>query len=94
MNFKIEFKSKCNQPCAKRKKKVLFGFRSSIDGEQSEQQQQPINDIFMSSNSSFIRKLNDRKRTEPYVLCQIFADGQSLCIPVQTSFKSFTNRWR
>ena len=71
-----------------------FCFRSSIDGEQSEQQQQPGNDIFMSNSSSFIRSLIDRKRTEPYVLCQIFADGQSLCMPVQTSFKSFTNRWK
>lgn len=71
-----------------------FCCRSSIDGEQSEQQQQPVNDIFVSNNSSFIRSLSDRKRTEPYALCQIFADGQSLCMPVQTSFKSFTNRWK
>ncbi|CAF3765663.1 unnamed protein product, partial [Rotaria sordida] len=71
---------------------------ASVDGERTQQQQQqqsqqPINDIFFSNNSSFIRNLSDTKRSEPYVLCQIFSDGQSLCMPVQTSFKSFTDKW-
>ncbi|CAF4625955.1 unnamed protein product [Rotaria sp. Silwood2] len=73
---------------------------ASIDGERTQQQQQqqqqsqqPINDIFFSNNSSFIRNLNDAKHSEPYVLCQVFSDGQSLCMPVQTSFKSFTDKW-
>ncbi|CAF3394201.1 unnamed protein product [Rotaria sp. Silwood1] len=73
---------------------------SSIDGERTQQQQQqqqqaqqPINDIFFSNSSSFIRNLSDTKRSEPYVLCQVYSDGQSLCMPVQTSFKSFTDKW-
>ncbi len=65
---------------------------ASVDGERT--QQQPINDIFFSNSSSFIRNLSDTRRTEPYVLCQIFSDGQSLCMPVQTSFKTFTDRWK
>jgi hypothetical protein len=65
---------------------------SSVDSERT-QSQQPINDIFFSNSSSFIRNLSDIERSEPYVLCQIFSDGQSLCLPVQTSFKSFTDKW-
>ncbi len=71
----------------------FFVHSTSIDGERT-QQQQPINDIFVSNSSSFIRNLSDTKRSEPYVLCQIFSDGQSLCMPVQTSFKSFTDKWK
>ncbi|UJR36681.1 hypothetical protein I4U23_029398 [Adineta vaga] len=69
---------------------------SSIDGDRTQQQQQteqPISDIFFSNNPSFIRNLSDAKRSEPYVLCQIFADGQSLCNPLQTSYKSFIDKW-
>ncbi len=70
----------------------VFIHSASVDGERT--QQQPINDIFFSNTSSFIRNLSDTKRSEPYVLCQVFSDGQSLCMPVQTSFKSFTDRWK
>ncbi|CAF1030237.1 unnamed protein product [Adineta ricciae] len=71
---------------------------SSIDGDRTQPQQQqspvqPTNDIFFSNNPSFIRNLSDVKRSEPYVLCQVFSDGQSLCMPVQTSYKSFTDKW-
>ncbi|CAF3762751.1 unnamed protein product [Rotaria magnacalcarata] len=62
----------------------------SVDGERP---QQASNDLFLSKNSSFIRNLNDTKHSEPYVVCQIFSDGQPLCMPVQTSFKSFNDRW-
>ncbi|CAF1302350.1 unnamed protein product [Adineta steineri] len=62
----------------------------SLDGERP---QTPINDLFFSENSTFIRNLNDTKRSEPFVVCQIFSDGQSLCLPVQTSFKSFVDKW-
>jgi hypothetical protein len=70
---------------------ILFIFlpSGSVDGERP---QQAINDLFFSNNSSFIRNLNDTKRSEPYVLCQVFSDGQSLCLPVQTSFKSFIDK--
>jgi hypothetical protein len=77
--------------------RFICHYSNSIDGErtqQQQQQQQPINDIFFSNNSSFIRNLSDTKRSEPYVLCQVFVDGQALCMPVQTSFKSFTDRWK
>ncbi len=63
----------------------------SLDGQRP---QQPIKDLFYSNNSSFIRNLNDTKRSEPFVICQVFSDGQSLCLPVQTSFKSFTDKWK
>lgn len=66
---------------------------TSVDGDRQQQQQTPINDIFYSNNSSFVRNLTDSKRSEPYVLCQIFSDGQALCLPVQTSFKSFSDKW-
>ncbi|CAF1257480.1 unnamed protein product [Rotaria magnacalcarata] len=70
---------------------------NSVDGErtqqQQQQQQQSNNDTFFANSSSFIRTLNDGKRSEPYVLCQVFSDGQSLCMPVQSSFKSFTEKW-
>ncbi len=72
----------------------FFSFSTSVDGERTQQQQPPINDIFFSNSSSFIRNLSDKKRSEPYVLCQIFSDGQTLCMPVQTSFKSFTDKWK
>ncbi|CAF1354755.1 unnamed protein product [Rotaria sp. Silwood1] len=62
----------------------------SVDGERS---QQSINDLFLSKNSSFVRNLNDTKHSEPYVICQVFSDGQPLCMPVQTSFKSFIDKW-
>jgi len=41
-----------------------------------------------------MRNLNDTKRGEPYVVWQIFSDAQALCLPVQTSFKSFVDRWK
>ncbi|CAF1247836.1 unnamed protein product [Adineta steineri] len=70
---------------------------SSIDGErtqqQQQQQQQPLNDTIFSTSSAFGRNLTDSKRSEPYVLCQIYSDGQSLCMPIQTSYKSFTDKW-
>ena len=69
----------------------FFLFSGSVDGERP---QQSVNDLFYSNNPKFVRNLNDSKRSEPYVLCQIFSDGQSLCLPVQTSFKSFTDRWK
>jgi hypothetical protein len=69
----------------------LFFSSGSLDGERP---QAPINDLFFSDNSSFMRNLNDTKRGEPYVVCQIFSDGQALCLPVQTSFKSFVDRWK
>jgi len=73
----------------------FFRISTSVDGDRQQQQQQTsINDIFYSNNSSFVRNLNDVKRSEPYVLCQIFSDGQALCLPVQTSFKSFSDKWK
>jgi len=66
-------------------------FSGSVDGERV---QQNLNDLFYSTNPSFVRKLNDIKRSEPYVVCQIFSDGEPLCLPVQTSFKSFTDKWK
>ena len=94
MNLKIVFKSKCNLAVDYYLIEIFFSFirSASVDGERT--QQQPINDIFFSNSSSFIRNLSDTRRIEPYVLCQIFSDGQSLCMPVQTSFKSFTDRWK
>lgn len=76
-----------------------FFFSTSIDGDRTQQQQQhqhqqPNNDIYFSNSSSFIRNLSDKRRSEPYVLCQIFSDGQPLCMPVQTSYKSFNDKWK
>jgi hypothetical protein len=69
----------------------LFLSSGSVDGERP---QQASNDLFLSKNSSFIRNLNDTKHSEPYVVCQVFSDGQPLCMPVQTSYKSFYDRWK
>ncbi|CAF0807142.1 unnamed protein product [Didymodactylos carnosus] len=60
----------------------------SLEGERP---QQNISDIF--TRHSFVRNQNDSKRNEPYVLCQIFSDQQPLCLPVQTSYKAFTDKW-
>ena len=62
-----------------------------MDGEKP---QPPVSDLFYADNPSFIRNLNDTKRSEPYVTCQVFSDGQPLCMPVQTSFKSFVDKWK
>jgi len=29
-----------------------------------------------------------------YVTCQVYADGRALALPVQTSYKPFTTRWK
>jgi len=29
-----------------------------------------------------------------YVTCQVFADGRKLVLPVQTSYKAFSKRWK
>jgi len=29
-----------------------------------------------------------------FVTCQVFADGRKLVLPVQTSYKAFTKRWK
>lgn len=68
-----------------------YNFSCSVDGERPEQS---INELFQLQTSSFVRNLNDTKHNEPYVICQVFSDGQPLCLPVQTSFKSFTDKWK
>ncbi|CAF0788559.1 unnamed protein product [Adineta ricciae] len=62
----------------------------SLDGERL---QPSTHDLFFSDSPSFARNLNDTKRSEPFVVCQVFSDGQPLCLPVQTSFKSFVDKW-
>ncbi|CAF1482291.1 unnamed protein product, partial [Didymodactylos carnosus] len=62
-----------------------------IGSLEDEYPQQNIHDVFTSH--SLVQNQNDSKCNQPYVLCQIFSDQQPLCLPVQTSYKTFSDKW-
>jgi len=38
--------------------------------------------------------LHQQEKADLMVVCQIFADGQAMALPVTTSYKPFSVRWR
>ena len=71
-------------------KKKIFPHRGTLDGHKERQQfDKLLEDPMLKFCGLYQQETADLK-----VVCQVFADNRPLALPVCTSYKPFTTRWK
>lgn len=65
-------------------------FRGTLEGKRSK----PEYDKLLSDPMLKFSGLYQEGCSDLYVTCQVLCDGVPLALPVTTSYKAFTNRWK
>lgn len=69
---------------------VLFLCRGSLEGKREQKSYKALLEDPMLKFSG----LYQETCSDLYVTCQVFAEGKPLALPVRTSYKAFSTRWK
>lgn len=67
-----------------------FHFRGTLDGHKERQQF----DKLLEDPMLKFCGLYQQEKADLMVVCQVFADDRPIALPVSTSYKPFTTRWK
>lgn len=65
-------------------------FRGSLEGKREQKSYKAVLEDPMLKFSG----LYQETCSDLYVTCQVFAEGKPLALPVRTSYKAFSTRWK
>lgn len=69
---------------------MFYFCRGTLEGKQ----QKPEYDKLLSNPMLKFSGLYQNGFADLMVVCQVFSDGHPLTLPVSTSYKAFTTRWK
>jgi hypothetical protein len=67
-----------------------WSFRGSLEGKREQKSYKAVLEDPMLKFSG----LYQETCSDLYVTCQVFAEGKPLALPVRTSYKAFSTRWK
>lgn len=76
--------------CVCESKHCVCVFRGSLEGKREQKSYKAVLEDPMLKFSG----LYQETCSDLYVTCQVFAEGKPLALPVRTSYKAFSTRWK
>ena len=68
----------------------FYAYRGSLEGKREQKSYKAVLEDPMLKFSG----LYQETCSDLYVTCQVFAEGKPLALPVRTSYKAFSTRWK